>query len=95
LEVSETRSLRWSNLQLTWKNDTVSTGEVVVGRSKTKAGIGRVVPPTRRACAALGPWLSHFPNAGAEDSYIFPFHRVAIAATNVLPTSTTLNSTDR
>jgi integrase len=78
LRPSEMRSLLRSNLRLTWRNETISEGEIMVGRSKTEAGTGRIVPLTRRACAALSLWLPRFSNAD-PDSFVFPFHRVAIA----------------
>ena len=53
-------------------------GELIVGRSKTRAGTGRVVPLTRRACGALSLWLARFPSPG-PDSYVFPFHQVGFA----------------
>jgi hypothetical protein len=56
----------------------------IVGRSKTEAGAGRVVPLTRRACAALTFWLSRFPDAD-PDAFVFPFHRVAIAGNERIP----------
>ena len=43
-----------------------------------------MVPLTRRACAALTLWLSRFANVG-PDSYVFPFHRVAIAGNRRIP----------
>ena len=52
--------------------------KLLVLRSKTGAGTGRVVPFTRRACAALTLWLSRFPDA-QPDSYVFPFHHVGFA----------------
>lgn len=60
------------------RRNIVRTGVTVVGRSKTKAGTGRVVPLTRRACAALTSWLARFPSA-APDSHVFPFHHVSFA----------------
>jgi integrase len=78
LRPSETRGLRRSNLRLEWRDGAIIEGEIIVGRSKTDAGTGRVVPLTRRACAALTLWLSRFPNVAA-DAYVFPFHHVAIA----------------
>jgi integrase len=81
LRPSEIRSLRRSNLRLSWRDGMIVEGEVIVGRSKTEAGAGRIVPLTRRACAALSLWLSRFPHA-SPDSYLFPFHRVAIAGNN-------------
>ena len=45
LRPSETRALRHSNLQLKWRQDAIEAGEIIVGRSKTEAGTGRVVSP--------------------------------------------------
>ena len=78
LRPSETRALRRSNLRLVWRGGAIAEGEVIVGRSKTEAGSGRVVPLTRRAGAALTLWLSRFAGSG-PDAYLFPFHRVAVA----------------
>ena len=84
LRPSEIRTLRRSNLRLSWRDGTIVEGEVTVGRSKTEAGAGRIVPLTRRACAALSIWVSRFPQAG-PDSHLFPFHRVAIAGNDRVP----------
>lgn len=62
----------------------IGEGEIIVGRSKTEAGTGRVVPLTRRAAAALTLWLARFPEA-ALDSYVFPFHRVGFAGNGRKP----------
>ena len=53
LRPAETRALWHSSLRLQWRNGTITQGEIVVGQSKTEAGSGRVVPLTRRLCAAL------------------------------------------
>jgi integrase len=84
LRPAETRALRRSSLQLQWRNGTIAEGEIVVGQSKTEAGSGRVVPLTRRACAALTLWLSRFPDA-QPDRYVFPFHHVGFAGNNRKP----------
>jgi integrase len=84
LRPSEIRSLHRSNLRLKWSSGTIVEGEVIVGRSKTDAGTGRIVPLTQRACAALTLWLSRFLEAGA-DTYVFPLHRVAIAGNGRMP----------
>jgi integrase len=78
LRPSETRSIRRSNLLLSWRDGVISGGEIVVGNSKTEAGAGRIIPLTRRAREALTVWLARFPEATA-DSLVFPFHRVAMA----------------
>jgi len=84
LRPSETRGLRRSNLQIAWRQGAISEGEIIVGRSKTEAGVGRSVPLTRRACASLTLWLTRFPDAG-PDVFVFPFHRVAIAGNDRIP----------
>lgn len=84
LRPSETRALRRSDLKLVWRNGVIAEGEIIVGHSKTEAGTGRVVPLTRRACAALTLWLSRFPDAG-EDTYVFPFHHVGFAGNDRKP----------
>ena len=84
LRPSETRSLSRANLRLTWRDGAISEGEIIVGRSKTQAGAGRVVPLTRRVCATLTLWLARFPDAD-PDAFVFPFHRVAIAGNERIP----------
>lgn len=81
LRPAEIRALRRRDLYLTWRNGTIAEGEIVVPKSKTEAGTGRVVPLTRRLCAALTLWLSRFADAG-PDSYLFPFHHVGFAGNN-------------
>jgi integrase len=78
LRPSETRSLRRRDLALRWDSGIIVEGEVVVARSKTEGGTGRIVPLTRRARAALSDWFSRFPDAGS-DSYVFPAHRIGLA----------------
>jgi integrase len=91
LRPSETRALRRSNLRLSWRDGSISAGEIIVGRSKTDAGEGRAIPLTRRARAALTVWLERFPGA-PPDSYVFPFHRVAIAGNQRVPHIYDINS---
>ena len=84
LRPSETRALRRSNLLLECRGGAIIKGEIVVGRSKTNAGTGRMIPLTQRACAALTVWLSRFRDGNAE-SFVFPFHHVAIAGNDRIP----------
>ena len=77
LRPSETRALQHSNLQPSWRDKQIESGESIIGQSKTEAGTARLVPLTRRACVALAAWLKRFPAADG-DSYVFPFHRVAL-----------------
>jgi integrase len=78
LRPSESRSLRRSNVRARWSGQNITEAEVFIGRSKTEAGTGRIVPLTRRAGDALASWILRFPDAG-PDAYLFPFHRVAVA----------------
>jgi integrase len=84
LRPAETRSLRRPDLNLTWRDGVIAHGEIIVRRSKTDAGTGRVIPLTRRAAAALTLWMARFPEAG-PDSYLFPFHHVGFAGTSRKP----------
>jgi len=75
LRASEVRALRRRDLALEWRNGVIQSGRLVVSKSKTDAGTGRIVPLTRRVCGVLTLWLSRFPEAG-RDSYVFPRHKV-------------------
>jgi len=44
LRPSETRRLLNRNLQLSWRNGFVESGEIVVAASETESGTGRIVP---------------------------------------------------
>lgn len=74
---SEVQALRRRDLKLTWTDGNISRGELIVPKSKTAAGTGRLIPFTRRVRACLSLWLSRFPEAG-PDSFVFPFHQVGI-----------------
>lgn len=84
LRASEVRSLRYRDLKLNWTNGVISKGEIIVPKSKTEAGTGRLVPLTNRACGALTIWLSRFPDAQL-DSYVFPKHRLAFVGSSRNP----------
>jgi integrase len=77
IRASEVQALRHRDLKLTWVNGNIANGEVIVPKSKTAAGTGRLIPFTRRVCACLSMWLSRFPTAVSE-SFVFPFHQVGI-----------------
>jgi len=78
LRASELRSLRRRDLTLVWENQKITEGALIVPKSKTEAGTGRMVPLTSRVAAVLTSWLSRFTEAD-EDSYVFPRHRVGMA----------------
>jgi integrase len=84
LRPSENRALRHRDFELIWRNGVIAQGQVVVVRSKTEAGTGRVIPLTRRAAAALTLWMNRFPEA-KMDSYLFPFHHVGFAGNDRKP----------
>jgi integrase len=84
LRASEVRSLRRRDLKLEWREGVVERGELVVPKSKTEAGIGRIVPLTYRVCAVLSLWLSRFPDAVSE-SHVFPRHSVGVAGNSRQP----------
>jgi integrase len=77
MRASEVQGLRRRDLGLNWVNGDIVSGEVIVPRSKTAAGTGRVIPFTRRVCACLSLWLSRFPDTTSEN-FVFPFHQVGI-----------------
>ena len=64
LRASEIRLLKWG--QLDFARQTLS-----VGKSKTPAGAGRVIPLNSRALNTLGFWASQFPERKNEE-YLFP-----------------------
>jgi integrase len=84
LRASEVRSLRRRDLALQWRDGVITAGRLVVPKSKTEAGTGRVVPLTWRVCAALTLWLSRFSDAG-PDTYVFPRHRVGLGGNKRAP----------
>jgi integrase len=61
----EIRLLRWE--QVDFEKRTLR-----VGRSKTEAGTGRLIPLNAAAFEALALWAGRFTNAGAEH-YVFPW----------------------
>jgi integrase len=84
LRASELRALRRRDLALEWHDGLIVAGRLVVPKSKTDAGTGRVIPFTRRLCAALSLWLSRFPDHG-PDAYVFPRHKVGLAGNKRVP----------
>lgn len=60
----EIRQLRWA--QIDWQQRTVT-----VGKSKTSAGTGRVIPLNASALQGLAEWARRFPNAEPKH-YVLP-----------------------
>jgi len=77
MRASEVQALRHRDLRLTWIHGNIASGELIVPKSKTAAGTGRLIPLTRRVCACLSLWLPRFPEA-TRDSFVFPFYQVGI-----------------
>ena len=84
MRLGETQALCRKDFRLKWANGSIVQGEVVVPKSKTAAGTGRVIPLSRRTCACLSLWLERFPDGG-PDSFAFPFHKVGLAGNSRLP----------
>jgi integrase len=61
------RTLQWGRVDL-------EQGRIVIGKDKTKAGTGRVVPLNARAVATLAEWAGQFPDR-APEHYVFPAER--------------------
>ena len=77
MRAGEVRALRLRDLRLAWDKGQIVSGEVIVPKSKTAAGTGRLIPLSRRACASLTLWIGYFPGTN-PDSYLFPYHQVGI-----------------
>jgi integrase len=70
LRSSELRHLRWQ--QINWIK-----GQLIVGKSKTVGGEGRVIPLSGDAGVCLQRWRSQFPDARATD-FVFPSERYGL-----------------
>jgi integrase len=64
LRKNEIRTLRWSQIDFEKRT-------VMVGRAKTQAGSGRVIPLNQPAFEALVKWAGRLVESSAED-YVFP-----------------------
>ena len=69
--LAEKQALRYKDVQL---GGSIARGQVIVPKSKTPAGTGRMIPLSRRVCACLSLWIERFPDANRE-CFIFPFHK--------------------
>ena len=84
MRLGESQALRRRDLRLEWANGLIARGEVVVPKSKTAAGTGRLIPFSRRVCASLSLWFEQFRDAG-PDSFSFPYHKVGLAGNSRVP----------
>jgi integrase len=88
MRLGESQALRRRDLRAIWEKGVILRGEVVVPKSKTPAGTGRVIPLSRRVCALLSLWFEQFREAG-PDAYLFPYHKVG---TPIPPHAVAVNS---
>jgi integrase len=78
MRYSELRLLRWQQVDLTRRT-------VRVGKSKTEAGTGRVIPLNDRATKVLEFWSEQFPNREPEH-FLFPSERYGAGGDKFEPT---------
>jgi len=78
LRASEVRALKRGNISARWSDGEIVEAEIVVPKSKTEAGTGRVVPLTNRAREAIADWLKLL-GEGGPDAFLFPHHTVGFS----------------
>ncbi len=71
MRASEIRGLTWAQVDFLAKS-------LMVGKSKTEAGTGRIIPLNPRAVAVLTHWRGLFPGAEAVH-YVFPHEKYGLA----------------
>jgi integrase len=74
MRASEIRGLIWAQVDFLAKS-------LTMGKSKTAAGTGRIIPLNPRAVAVLTHWRGLFPGANAEH-YVFPHEKYGLAGMN-------------
>jgi integrase len=77
LRASEIRGLRWGQVDLLGHT-------LTVGKSKTAAGTGRLIPLNARGLATLAHWRGLFPEAQPEH-YVFPHEKYGLAGNDRQP----------
>ena len=75
VRASEIRALKHGDLRLTWTDGVLKEGYLIVPKSKTEAGKGRLIPFTQRVCNVLTVWLERF-GKQPDSAYIFPKHKI-------------------
>ena len=83
LRKGEIQSLRWNQIDFLNR-------EITVGRAKTVAGTGRVVPLNARALATLQAWAGHFPDRQPSHT-VFPTEAYGFAGNERKPYSETVD----
>jgi integrase len=77
MRLSEVRLLRWSQVDFTAET-------ITVGKSKTAAGTGRVIPMTVPLLTCLKSWAAEFPKRRPEE-FVFPYERYGAAGDDFVP----------
>jgi integrase len=77
MRASEIRGLTWAQVDLFGST-------LTVGKSKTAAGTGRLIPLNPRALAVLTHWRGLFPDAQAQH-YVFPHEKYGLAGNDRQP----------
>ena len=77
MRLSEVRLLRWRQIDLIAQT-------ITVGKSKTAAGTGRVIPITAPLVKCLEAWAAKFQERKSEE-YVFPYERYGAAGDDFLP----------
>lgn len=77
MRYSELRLLRWSQVDLNAKTTRV-------GKSKTDAGRGRVIPMNNEAMKILKVWADQFPDR-KQDHFVFPAERYGAGGDDFVP----------
>ena len=71
MRASEIRGLKWAQVDFL-------ANSLTVGKSKTAAGTGRIIPLNARAVAVLSHWRGLFPGVESEH-YVFPHEKYGLA----------------
>ena len=74
MRATEIRNLKWEQVDFFAK-------ALTVGKSKTAAGTGRIIPLNPRAVTVLTHWRGVFPGA-QPDHYVFPHEKYGLAGNN-------------
>jgi integrase len=77
MRLSEVRLLRWNQVDFVAET-------ITVGKSKTAAGTGRVIPMTALLLRCLQAWAANFPDRKPAE-FVFPYERYGAAGDDFMP----------
>ena len=86
MRASEIRGLTWAQVDFLGSS-------LAVGKSKTAAGTGRIIPLNPRAAAVLTHWRAQFPDAQPEH-YVFPHENYGLAGNDRQPCAWAIEPTE-